>query len=180
MIFLDFLLLFIELRAFYIQLFYTFMFPCMNFTFNASSRTLLLCFHLLTFRFYLWGLPGISKGWQDVLKGALWEVDSHKAIFYWGVWWLMVRQKGNKGVNMVRYMQRNGNCKRFTLGMPRHFYQDQLDILGANVNDVEKAVGHMIDTVAEKSYKVNQQYLKRLLPYIEELGHLLDDSGMAG
>ena len=81
---------------------------------------------------------------------------------------------------MVRYMQRNGDCKRFTLGMPRHFYQDQLDILGANVNDVEKAVGHVINTVAEKSYKVNQQYLKRLIPYIEELENLLDDSDMAG
>lgn len=48
------------------------------------------------------------------------------------------------GVNMVRYLQRNGDCKRFTLGMPRHFYQDQLDILGANVNDVEKAVGNHV------------------------------------
>ena len=74
------------------------------------------------------------------------------------------------GVNMVRYLQRNGDCKRFTLGMPRHFYQDQLDILGANVNDVEKAVGHVIETVAEKHYKVNEQYLKRLLPYVEQLG----------
>lgn len=80
------------------------------------------------------------------------------------------------GVNMVRYLQRNGDCKRFTLGMPRHFYQDQLDILGANVNDVEKAVGHVIDTVAERHYKVNEQYLKRLLPYIEQLGTMLENA----
>lgn len=78
------------------------------------------------------------------------------------------------GVNMVRYLQRNGDCKRFTLGMPRHFYQDQLDILGANVNDVEKSVGHAIDSVAEKHYKVNEQYLKRLLPYVEQLGTMLE------
>lgn len=80
------------------------------------------------------------------------------------------------GVNMVRYLQRNGDCKRFTLGMPRHFYQDQLDILGANVNDVEKAVGHVIETVAEKHYKVNEQYLKRLLPYIDQLGTILENA----
>ena len=60
--------------------------------------------------------------------------------------------------------------------MPRHFYQDQLDILGANVNDVEKAVGHVIDTVAERHYKVNEQYLKRLLPYIEQLGTMLENA----
>ena len=41
-------------------------------------------------------------------------------------------------------------------------------------------MGHVIDTVAEKSYKVNQQYLKRLIPYTEELENLLDDLGMAG
>ena len=79
------------------------------------------------------------------------------------------------GINMVRYLQRNGNCKKFTLGMPRHFYQDQLDILGANINDVEKAVGHVINTVSERHYKVNEQYLKRLLPYVEDLGVMLEN-----
>jgi len=80
------------------------------------------------------------------------------------------------GINMVRYLQRNGNCKKFTLGMPRHFYQDQLDILEANINDVEKAVGHVINTVSERHYKVNEQYLKRLLPYVEELGIMLENA----
>ncbi len=80
------------------------------------------------------------------------------------------------GVNIVRYLQRNGDCKRFTLGMPRHFYQDQLDILGANVNDVEKAVGHVIDTVAERHYKVNEEYIRRLTPYIEQLGTMLENA----
>ena len=80
------------------------------------------------------------------------------------------------GINMVRYLQRNGNCKKFTLGMPRHFYQDQLDILGANINEMEKAVGHVINTVSERHYKVNEQYLKRLLPYVEELGIMLENA----
>ncbi len=83
------------------------------------------------------------------------------------------------GVNIVRYLQNKGDCKRFTLGMPRHFYQDQLDILGANVNDVEKAVGHAIETVAEKHYKVNEQYIKRLLPYVEQLGTMLENAEKA-
>ncbi len=83
------------------------------------------------------------------------------------------------GVNMVRYLQRNGDCKRFTLGMPRHFYQDQLDILGADVNDVEKAVGHVIETVAEKHYKVNEEYIRRLAPYIEQLGTMLENAEKA-
>ena len=80
------------------------------------------------------------------------------------------------GINMVRYLQRNGNYKKFTLGMPRHFYQDQLDILEANINDVEKADGHVINTVSERHYKVNEQYLKRLLPYVEELGIMLENA----
>ena len=83
------------------------------------------------------------------------------------------------GVNLVRYLQRNGDCKKFTLGMPRHFYQDQLDILGANMNDVEKAVGHVIDTVAERHYKVNEEYIRRLAPYIEQLGAILENTEKA-
>lgn len=95
---------------------------------------------------------------------------------------VMVDRNGNIvdehafGANMIRYLQRNGDCKKFTLGMPRHFYQDQLDILGVNINDVEKAVGHVIDTVAERHYKVNEEYIKRLAPYIDQLGALLENA----
>ena len=95
---------------------------------------------------------------------------------------VMVDRNGNLmdehafGVNMVRYLQRNGDSKRFTLGMPRHFYQDQLDILGAGETDIEKAVGHVINSVAERNYKVNQEYIKRLLPYVEQLGDLLENA----
>ena len=98
---------------------------------------------------------------------------------------VMVDRNGNLmdehafGVNMVRYLQRNGDSKRFTLGMPRHFYQDQLDILGAGETDIEKAVGHVINSVAERNYKVNQEYIKRLLPYVEELGDLLENALVA-
>lgn len=60
--------------------------------------------------------------------------------------------------------------------MPRHFYQDQLDILGAKETDIEKAVGHVIDSVAERNCKINQEYIKRLSPYVEELGDLLENT----
>ena len=41
---------------------------------------------------------------------------------------------------------------------------------------MEKAVGHVINTVSKRHYKVNEQYLKRLLPYVEELGIMLENA----
>ena len=50
------------------------------------------------------------------------------------------------------------------------------NILGAGETDIEKAVGHVINSVAERNYKVNQEYIKRLLPYVEQLGDLLENA----
>ena len=50
------------------------------------------------------------------------------------------------------------------------------NILGAGETDIEKAVGHVIDSVAERNYKVNQEYIRRLLPYVEQLGDLLENA----
>ncbi len=47
------------------------------------------------------------------------------------------------------------------------------------MNDVEKAVGHVIDTVAERHYKINKKYIRRLAPYIEQLGAILENTEKA-
>jgi len=80
------------------------------------------------------------------------------------------------GENLNRYIQRKAPGKKFTLNMPRHCYQDYLDMLGAKDSDVEKAVGHTLGKVSERYYKVNDAYLTRLIPYLDEMGKNIESA----
>ena len=79
------------------------------------------------------------------------------------------------GVNMGKHLEHN-NCqgKKLTLNIPRHCYQDYLDDVGANGIDVDKSVGHVVDTTAEKYYKTKKYYVNRLLPFIEEMSKKIE------
>lgn len=79
------------------------------------------------------------------------------------------------GVNMGKHLKNNDyKGKKLTLNMPRHCYQDYLDDVGANNIDIEKSVGHVVDTTAERYYKTKKYYVNRLLPYIEEMSKKIE------
>lgn len=74
------------------------------------------------------------------------------------------------GANMGKHLINNHyKGKRVTLNMPRHCFQNHLDKLEARDKDVEKAVGHVINDVAERYYKTNNHYIERLKPFIERM-----------
>lgn len=96
---------------------------------------------------------------------------------------VMVDKNGNIidihsfGTNMGKHLINNHyKGKRFTLNMPRHCFQDHLDRLDARDNDVEKAVGHVIDNVAERYYKTNDNYIERLIPLIESMDKEIENA----
>lgn len=81
------------------------------------------------------------------------------------------------GVNMGKHLKNNNHQgKKLTLNIPRHCYQDYLDDVGANGIDVDKSVGHVVDTTSEKFYKTKKYYVNRLLPYIEEMSKKIEDA----
>lgn len=71
--------------------------------------------------------------------------------------------------NLRLYIKARSKTASITLGMPRHCYQELLDRLGAKDNDIERSVGHVLAGIGNKSYKMNEAYLERLLPYLSEL-----------
>lgn len=79
------------------------------------------------------------------------------------------------GVNLGKH-QKNSNYKgkKLTLNKPRHCYQDYLDDVEANHIDVDKSVGHVVDTTSERYYKTKKYYVNRLLPFIEEMSKKIE------
>lgn len=79
------------------------------------------------------------------------------------------------GVNMGKHLKENNyKGKKLTLNIPRHCYQDYLDDVEANHIDVDKSVGHVVDTTSERYYKTKKYYVNRLLPYIEEMSKKIE------
>lgn len=79
------------------------------------------------------------------------------------------------GVNMGKHLKNNNHKgKKLTLNIPRHCYQDYLDDVGANGIDIDKSVGHVVDTTSERYYKTKKYYVNRLLPFIEEMSKKIE------
>ena len=82
---------------------------------------------------------------------------------------------GSFGQNMRYYMRKRTRQASITPGMPRHCYQELLDRVGARDSDIERSVGHVLPGIGNKSYKTNEAYLTRLLPYISEMDRRIEE-----
>lgn len=81
---------------------------------------------------------------------------------------------GSFGQNLSTYIKSKTNKASITLGIPRHCYQELLDRVGAKDSDIERSVGHVLPGIGNKSYKTNEAYLTRLLPYILEMDQRIE------
>ena len=71
--------------------------------------------------------------------------------------------------NLNAFLTRRGS-KKLTLHMPRHCYTTYLKFVGANSEDVEFSLGHAMSGVRYVYLaEVRSQYIKSLLPKIEEM-----------